>query len=98
VSGAAVYRNDRIPSEETGGLNVAAADLQLLQAVGGTVHSGAYLNAATARYPTTVLGAAAAAQLGIDHVGSQVWLGGRWFTVVGILDPLTLAPDLDRRR
>jgi putative ABC transport system permease protein len=43
-----------------------------------------------------VLGAAAATQLGIDRVGSQVWLGGRWFTVVGILDPVTLAPELDR--
>jgi putative ABC transport system permease protein len=96
VSGAAVYRNDRIPSEETGGLSVAAADLRLPQAVGATVAKGSWLNAATARYPTTVLGAAAAAQLGIDRVGSQVWLGGRWFTVVGILDPLTLAPDLDR--
>jgi putative ABC transport system permease protein len=96
VGDAAVYRNDRIPSEETGGLSVAAADLQLLRAVGGTLRDGVFLNAATARYPATVLGAAAAAQLGIDRAGSQVWLGGRWFTVVGILDPLTLAPELDR--
>jgi hypothetical protein len=27
---------------------------------------------------------AALTQLGIDRVGSQVWLGGHWFTVVGI--------------
>ena len=33
VSDAAVYRNDRIPPGETGGLSVAAADLDLLQAV-----------------------------------------------------------------
>jgi putative ABC transport system permease protein len=96
VSQAAVYRSDRIPSGETGGLSVAAADLELLEAVGGTVADGSFLNAATARYPATVLGATAAAQLGIDQVGSQVWLGGRWFTVVGILDPVTLAPELDR--
>jgi putative ABC transport system permease protein len=25
-----------------------------------------------------------------------VWLGGHWFTVVGILDPFPLAPELDR--
>src|SRR4029453_3692926 len=25
-----------------------------------------------------------------------VWLGGRWFTVVGILAPVPLAPELDR--
>jgi putative ABC transport system permease protein len=96
LSDAAVYRNDHIPVGETGGLSVAAAELQLPQAVGATVAKGSWLNAATARYPATVLGAATATQLGIDRIGSQVWLGGRWFTVVGILDPVTLAPELDR--
>jgi putative ABC transport system permease protein len=96
VADAAVYRNDKIPAQETGGLSVAAADLRLPQAVGATVAKGRFLNAATARYPATVLGAATAAQLGIDQVGSQVWLGGRWVTVVGILAPVTLAPELDR--
>jgi putative ABC transport system permease protein len=96
VSDAGLYRNDRIPPEQTGGLGVAAADLRLLEAVGGTLASGTYLNGATARYPATVLGADAAAQLGIDRIGSQVWLGGHWFTVVGILEPVTLAPELDR--
>ena len=96
VSDTAIYRNDHIPPAETGGLSVAAADLQLPQAVGATLAKGAWLNAATARYPTTVLGATAAAQLGIDQIGSQVWLGGRWFTVVGILNPVTLAPELDQ--
>jgi putative ABC transport system permease protein len=75
---------------------VAAADLRLLEAVGGTVAKGSFLNAATARYPVTVLGADTARQLGIDRIGSQVWLGGHWFTVVGILDPVTLAPELDQ--
>jgi len=96
VRNTGVYRNDRIPPEETGGLSIAAADLQLLQAVGGTVAKGAWLNAATARYPATVLGARTAAQLGIDRIGTQVWLGGRWFTVVGILNPVTLASELDQ--
>jgi putative ABC transport system permease protein len=96
VSNTGVYRSDRIPSEETRGLGIAAADLKLPQAVGATLAKGRWLNAATARYPTTVLGATTAAQLGIDRIGSQVWLGGRWFTVVGILAPVTLAPELDR--
>jgi putative ABC transport system permease protein len=96
ISDTAVYRNDHIPAGETGGLSVAAADLRLLEAVGATLAEGRFLNAATARYPTTVLGAATASQLGIDRIGSQVWLGGRWFTVVGILDPVPLAPELDR--
>jgi putative ABC transport system permease protein len=96
VADTAVYRNDHIPREETGGLSVAAADLRLPQAVGATLATGRWLNAATARYPATVLGAATATQLGIDRIGSQVWLGGRWFTVVGILNPVPLAPELDR--
>jgi putative ABC transport system permease protein len=96
VSNTAIYRNDRIPPEETGGLSVAAADLRLPQAVGATLHRGVWLNQATARYPAVVLGASAARHLGIDRIGSQVWLGGRWFTVVGILDPVTLAPELDQ--
>jgi putative ABC transport system permease protein len=96
VSNTAIYRNDHIPKEETGGLSVAAADLRLPEAVGATLAKGRWLNAATARYPATVLGAAAARQLGIDRVGSQVWLGGRWVTVVGILQPVPLAPELDR--
>ena len=41
-------------------------------------------------------GAELAERLGVTGAGRQVWLGGRWFTVVGILRPVTLAPELDR--
>jgi putative ABC transport system permease protein len=43
------------------------------------------------------LGSAAARRLGIAVAGQgvQVYLGGRWFTVVGILHPVPLAPELD---
>jgi putative ABC transport system permease protein len=52
---------------------------------------------ATVRYPAVVLGAKTAQRLGIGAAGPdiQVYLGGRWFTVVGILDPVPLAPELD---
>ena len=45
-----------------------------------------------------VLGSEAAARLGIDDLdgGPLVYIGGQWFTVVGILDPVPLAPDIDR--
>ena len=46
--------------------------------------------------PIVVLGAVAAERLGIARTGVLVWLGAEWFTVVGILQPLELAPDLDR--
>lgn len=92
-----VYRNDRIAKAETGGLTVRAAELNLPGTVGATVHSGAWLNDATSRYPTVVLGSKAAERLGITSAGEdkQVWLGDRWFTVIGILDPVPLAPELD---
>ncbi len=35
-------------------------------------------------------------RLGIDRPGTLVYIGGRWLTVVGILAPLELAPELDR--
>jgi putative ABC transport system permease protein len=95
---ASVYRNDRIPSEETNGISVQAADISLPGTVGATLRDGRFLTRATERYPVVVLGSVAAQRLGIDRVypGEQVWLGGRWFAVAGIFDPVELAPELDR--
>jgi putative ABC transport system permease protein len=95
---AAVYRSPLIPSLQTSGLQVQAAGVDLLPAVGTAVAQGRYLNAATARKPVVVLGAEAARRLGIDRVfpGARVWLGGQWFYVVGILRPAVLAPEIDR--
>lgn len=97
VDDAAVYRSDRIPKAETGGLATRAAYLDLLDTVSGQVASGTWLNAATARYPAVVLGATAARRLGLGAAGPdvQVLIGGRWFTVIGILAPVLLAPELD---
>ena len=95
VSGTRVYRNDRIPAAETGGIAVRAAQLNLPATVGAAVSSGTWLNAATASYPTVVLGAQAASVLGIAKAGPQVLLGDRWFTVVGVLAEVPLAPELD---
>ena len=95
-TGATVRRSDLIPQAETGGISVLAADPELLATLGGELASGRFLNRATARYPTVVLGAVAAERLGIAGVGGQVWLGDRWFSVVGILRPLALAPEIDR--
>ena len=52
--------------------------------------------------PAVVLGARGRAGSGIGDVPGparpQVLVGGRWFTVVGVLDPVPLAPELDTRR
>ncbi|PRX98068.1 ABC transporter permease [Allonocardiopsis opalescens] len=97
VAGAAVYRNDEIDPGQTNALAVNAARIDLLDTVGGTVASGRWLDEALAEYPTVVLGATAAELLGISRTDGTVgvWLGGEWFTVVGVLDPVALAPELD---
>jgi putative ABC transport system permease protein len=97
VPDAKVYRSDRIPEAETGGMSVQAAHADLLDTVGATLASGTWLNAATSRYPAAVLGASAARRLGIGAAGAdiQVYAGGVWFTVIGILDEVPLAPELD---
>jgi putative ABC transport system permease protein len=90
-----VYRNSAIDPGLTGGIAVAAADLRLLDVVSATVVRGQWLNRATARYPTVVLGYDAAQRLGVVGTGGLVWLGGRNVAVVGILGPVALAPELD---
>ncbi|ACU69954.1 protein of unknown function DUF214 [Catenulispora acidiphila DSM 44928] len=94
---ANVYRSSLIPSGQTGAITVEAARTDLLPTVGATVASGTWLSAATSKYPAVVLGAAAARLLGVGAAspGTQVWLGGSSYTVVGILNPVPLAPELD---
>lgn len=94
---AKVYRNDHIPTGETGGISVYAARTDLATTVGIDVVNGRWLNAATDHYPAVALGASTAQQLGVYEAGPdvQVWLGDRWFTVVGLLGANELAPELD---
>jgi putative ABC transport system permease protein len=95
---ATVFKTDRIPSVQTGGVSVLAADSNLLETLRGSLAAGAFLNGATAQYPAVVLGSDTARYLGIARVDPpvQIYLGGEWFTVVGIMDPVGLAPELDR--
>jgi len=97
LAGAHVYRSDRVPPAETGNITTLATRNDLPDTVGATIADGAWLNAATARYPAVVLGAGAAKRLGVTSVapGVQVWLGSRWFTVIGVLNPVVLVPELD---
>jgi putative ABC transport system permease protein len=98
---ARVYRTNRVPVFDTGGLAARAADPTLLAVLGGRLRQGAFLNPATSRYPVTVLGYQAAQSLGVARVDiggrpARVFIDGQWFTVAGILDPLPLAPEIDR--
>jgi putative ABC transport system permease protein len=97
VSSASAYRSPLIPSVDTDALTVAASSLGLPAVAGTSVAQGSYLNAATAREPVAVLGYEAAQLMGIDRIwpGERIWVGGQWFYLVGILNPATLAPEID---
>jgi putative ABC transport system permease protein len=92
-----VYRTDHVPEGQTGSISVQAARLDLLSTVSATMADGVWLNAATTRYPAVVLGSVAASRLGISAVTADVkiYLGHRWFSVIGILNAAPLAPELD---
>jgi putative ABC transport system permease protein len=97
ISNAKVYRSELIPEEQSNGLAVYAARLGLPQTVGASIRSGTWLNGVTSRYPAAVLGATAAGRLGIGRATPQteVLIAGRRFTVVGILNTVDLAAELD---
>ena len=97
VPGANAYRSPLIPAIDTNALSVNAASLNLPAAVSTSIAQGSFLNPATAREPVAVLGAAAAAYLGIDAIwpGERIWAGNMWFYVAGILHPAELAPEID---
>jgi putative ABC transport system permease protein len=90
-----VRRTDLIDEAETGGIAVTAAEPGLRRVLGARMRRGRFLDAAGARYPTVVLGATAARRLGVRGPGVNVWLGDRWFTVIGILGRVALDPNLD---
>jgi putative ABC transport system permease protein len=94
---ANVYRTPFVPSLDTGGIAVDAAAENLPQVLQMTLASGRFLGAVSERFPEVVLGADAAAVLGITHAARHVlvYLGNAWFTVVGILGPALLNPELD---
>ena len=96
-----VRRSDRVPPTEGSGLSVLAATTDLLGQLNGSVRDGRFLDTSTSRFPTVVLGYVAAGRLGVDRLvpgrqAPQVYIGETWFTVIGILAPMPLAPDVER--
>jgi len=87
------YRSDLIPVTHTGSLSTRATDLSLLSTLDASVARGGFLTPGTVDLPVAVLGAEAAAGLGNAE---RIWVGGHWFTVTGVLEPLPLAPEIDR--
>jgi putative ABC transport system permease protein len=97
ISSATILRTNFIDVLNTGGLGVQAADPALLTTLRGHLAAGAFLTDANARYPAVVLGATTARQLGITTLQRHplVYISGHWFAVIGVLEHLPLAPELD---
>jgi putative ABC transport system permease protein len=91
-----IRRNSYVDDSITNGIGVEATKDDLLGTVGGSVASGSFLTAATDKFPAVVLGSVAAQRLGVDRIGEQVYIGTRYFTVIGILNSVPLAPEIDR--
>ncbi|MFD4555654.1 ABC transporter permease [Streptomyces canus] len=98
---ATVHRSDRVDPSDYAGLTILASEVNLLPAINAEVRSGRFLNAATERFPTAVLGSVAATRLGFAKLNDrgpapQIYINDRWFTVIGILARTPLSPDIDR--
>jgi putative ABC transport system permease protein len=80
---------------------VQATSLSLPATIGTSVEHGRFLDRATADEPVAVLGAVAAARLGVDRIyqRERIWFvgpdGGQWFYLAGILKPAVLTPEID---
>ena len=95
---ATVRRTDLVREDITGGISVFAVDTGLLDSLRIDLVDGTWFDDATATYPAVVLGSTAAAQLGISDVadGLRIDIGGQWFSVIGIIEPVGVATGLDR--
>ena len=93
---ADVQRNELTDIQNA--LDVLGAETNLLSTLDGTLAEGVFLDDASSELPVVVLGSVAAERLGITSLAGSpmVSIAGTSFTVVGILDPLPLHPDLDR--
>jgi putative ABC transport system permease protein len=74
---------------------VKAADPALLGTLAARMADGAWLDATRSGLPVVVLGSVAADRLGVT-VGARVYVSDHWFAVIGVLQPVELAQDIDR--
>jgi len=80
------------------GIDLYAAEPNLIDTLDGRMASGHFFDSGTDDLPVVVLGSVAAQRLGIDTVegGRNVLIAGKWFNLIGVVDPLQLNPDIDR--
>jgi putative ABC transport system permease protein len=91
-----VQRNEF--ADEDNGIDVVAAEPQLIDTVESSLAHGRFLDSETSRLPVVVLGAVAAERLGFGSLDATptVDIAGVTFAVIGVLNQSELNPDLDR--
>ena len=98
LDGVSVRRTAAVPAIHTGGISVLATEVSLAETLNASPAAGTFLNEATIHFPVVVLGAAAANFLGVTTTGAGVlvYMGHEYFTVIGILQPVPIAPEIDQ--
>ncbi|MCG8149445.1 FtsX-like permease family protein [Pimelobacter simplex] len=95
---ARVRRTPLADPNDTAGIVALAATGDLLRTIRGRLASGAFLS--SPGLPTVVLGAQSARWLGITRLDparpAQITVGDTRLTVVGILAPMPLTPELEQ--
>ncbi|MDR2565108.1 MAG: ABC transporter permease [Bifidobacteriaceae bacterium] len=89
-----VYRNSMIPAGQSGSISAAMADGDLLGTLNVELAEGRWFDAASRTLPTVVLGDGAARRLGVG-VGARIWIDNRWWAVIGVLERMNLAQEMD---
>jgi len=92
-SGVVVYRTNLVPSDQRGNIS-AAIGVGDIRTLNFTIRGGRWFDTASSALPTVVLGGTAASQLRVS-TGSRIWILGQWWAVIGVLEPVRMAPQLD---
>ena len=93
-----VRRSDFISELEGGGISVIVTNPELLDVVGGSLVDGRFVESGLGGLPVAALGSVTANRLGINNLDTptKILINNEWFGVIGILEKLSIHPDLDR--
>ena len=93
-----VRRSDFISELEGGGISVIVTNPELLDVVGGSLVDGRFVESGLGGLPVATLGSVTANRLGINNLDTptKILINNEWFGVIGILEKLSIHPDLDR--
>jgi putative ABC transport system permease protein len=89
-----VYRSALIPEGQSGGITASVAEGDLMRTLRVGLAEGKWFDQAASGLPTVVLANGAARRLGVG-VGARIWIAQRWWAVIGVLDRIELAQEMD---